>query len=123
MLKHNEIAVLGGDYNCAPLPLDVYDPKALEGTVCYHPLEREKLRALMNLGFYDAFRLKHPDAKQFSWWDYRAGGYERNHGLRIDHLLLSGMAADRLVDCQIDEIPRQQEKPSDHAPVIGWFSV
>lgn len=117
-LTYNEPAVLGGDFNCAPLPLDVYDPKALDGTVCYHPAERERLRALFNLGMYDAFRVLHPDAKQYSWWDYRAAGYERNHGLRIDHLLLSGMAADRLTECHIDETPRQAEKPSDHAPVV-----
>lgn len=123
VLAYHEVAVLGGDFNCAPLPLDVYDPAALEGTVCYHPAERERLRALMHLGLYDAFRVLHPQEKQFSWWDYRAGGYERGHGLRIDHLLLSGMAVDRLTACHIDEQPRQQEKPSDHAPVVATLSL
>jgi exodeoxyribonuclease-3 len=121
-LKHNEIAVLGGDFNCAPTPLDVYDPK-LDGSVCYHPAERERLRALLNLGMYDAYRVVHPLARQYSWWDYRGGSYERGQGLRIDHLLLSGMAADRLTDCRIDEAPRQQEKPSDHAPVIATLAL
>lgn len=116
-LKYNEVAVLGGDFNCAPEPLDVYDPK-LDGMVCYHPEERMRLRALFHLGMYDAFRLANPDKKQFSWWDYRMNGYPQNHGLRIDHLLLSAMAADRLSSSLIDEVPRQQEKPSDHAPVI-----
>jgi exodeoxyribonuclease III len=117
-LQHHEIAVLGADFNCAPAPIDVYDPKALEGTVCFHPSEREQLRALMHLGLYDAFRLKHPEKEQYSWWDYRGGGYDRGHGMRIDHLLLSPLAVDRLADCVIDETPRKQEKPSDHAPVI-----
>ncbi len=122
-LKFNEIAVLGGDFNCAPAPLDVYDHAALDGSVCYHPAEREKLRALMNLGLYDAFRVANPTLQQFSWWDYRGDGYGRGHGLRIDHLLLSAMAADKLHGCLIDEEPRSQEKPSDHAPVIVTLTV
>lgn len=122
-LSYNEMAVLGGDFNCAPRPIDTWDPARQDGMVCYHPAERERLRALTNLGMYDAFRVLHPDTKQFSWWDYRAGGYERSQGMRIDYLLLSGMAADKLVDCVIDETPRQQEKPSDHAPVIATLAV
>lgn len=119
----NEMAVLGGDFNCAPAPLDVYDPKRLDGTVCYHPEERKRLRALFHLGLYDAFRLKHPTTQQFSWWDYRGDGYGRGHGLRIDHVLCSARAADALHDCVIDEAPRQQEKPSDHAPVTAFFNL
>ena len=114
----HEMAVLGGDFNVAPEPIDVFDPRKSDGRICYHPLEREKLRGLLNLGMYDAFRVANPQVKQFSWWDYRAGAYENGMGLRIDHLLLSPMAADRLVSCHIDEVPRQQEKPSDHAPVV-----
>jgi exodeoxyribonuclease-3 len=123
VLARNEIAVLGGDFNCAPTPLDVYDANALDGTVCYHPEERKRLRAMFYLGLYDAFRLKHPTTKQFSWWDYRMNGYERGHGLRIDHLLLSARAADLLADSRIDEQPRAQERPSDHAPVIAQFAA
>lgn len=122
-LAYHEIAVLGGDFNVAPAPLDVYDAKLLEGSVCYHPAERERLRALLHLGFYDAFRVLHPTEHQFSWWDYRGGGYKRGLGLRIDHLLLSPMAADRLTACIIDEAPRREEKPSDHAPVIATLVV
>ncbi len=121
-LTLHEIAVLGGDFNVAPQPLDVYDAR-LDGSVCYHPEERARLRALMNLGFYDAFRVKHPNERQFSWWDYRQNAYPQNHGLRIDHLLLSAMAADRLTDCTIDESPRREEKPSDHAPVVCRLMV
>lgn len=122
-LALHEIAVLGGDFNVAPAPIDVFDAKVLEGTVCYHPAERERLRALLHLGFYDAFRVMNPTAHQFSWWDYRGGGYERGLGLRIDHLLLSAMAADHLTSCEIDETPRKQEKPSDHAPVMATIEV
>ncbi len=119
----NEIAMLGGDFNCAPAPIDVYDPKRLDGTVCYHPEERRRLRALFHLGLYDAFRLKHPTTQQFSWWDYRGDGYNRGDGLRIDHVLCSARATDALRDCVIDEVPRQQEKPSDHAPVTAFFEI
>ena len=122
-LAFHEIAVLGGDFNHAPCPIDVYDPKSLEGTVCYHPAERERLRALTNLGLYDAFRVMNPMTQQFSWWDYRTSGYERGYGMRIDHLLLSPMAIDRIQSCVIDEVPRQQEKPSDHTPVICTLAV
>ena len=118
-----ELAVLGGDFNCAPAPIDVYDPKRLDGTVCYHPEERKRLRALMHLGLYDAFRVKHATKQQFSWWDYRGASYAQNTGLRIDHLLCSARATDALVDCVVDETPRQQEKPSDHAPVVGYFEL
>ena len=119
----HEAAVLGGDFNCAPAPLDVYDAPKLEGTVCYHPEERARLRALMHLGFYDAFRVLHPARAQFSWWDYRGGAYERGHGLRIDHLLLSAIAADGLQACEVDESPRRAEKPSDHAPMVATLRV
>lgn len=122
-LPFNEIAVLGGDFNCAPMPIDVYDPKKLDGTVCYHPEERKRLRGITNLGLYDAFRAMHPDKQQFSWWDYRMNGYESGHGMRIDHLLLSPLAADRLQECVVDEVPRQQDKPSDHAPVICTLAL
>lgn len=122
-LALNEPAILGGDFNCAPEAIDVFDPKRLDGTVCYHPQERARLRALFYLGLQDAFRAKHPTARQFSWWDYRMNGYQQGHGLRIDHLLLSARAADALSDCVIDEQPRAQERPSDHAPVVGYFNL
>ena len=121
-LTYHEVAVLGGDFNVAPAPIDVYDHAALDGSVCYHPAERARLSALMHLGLYDAFRVANPTKQQFSWWDYRSGGYDRGHGLRIDHLLLSPMAVDTLTGCVIDETPRQQEKPSDHAPVIATLA-
>lgn len=118
LLALEEPVILGADYNVAPYPIDVYDADKLDGTVCYHADERAKLRALMHLGFYDAFRTLNPDRRQFSWWDYRGGKYAQNHGLRIDHLLSNALVIDRAVLCEIDETPRSWEKPSDHAPVV-----
>ncbi len=119
LLQYDEMLVLGGDYNCAPQPQDVYDPQKLDGTVCYHPREREKLRAIEYLGFYDAFRMLHTHKQQFSFWDYRGGAYQAGKGYRIDHLLLSPHAADILKESHIDETPRRWQKPSDHAPVVA----
>lgn len=118
LLRYDEAVVIGGDYNVAPAPADIFDPKGLDGTVCYHPAERAHFRSLLNLGYYDAFRLKQPESRQYSWWDYRGGAYDRGHGYRIDHLLLNAQAVDMLQSCDIDESPRQKDKPSDHTPVM-----
>lgn len=118
LLGYEEVLVLGADYNVAYLPQDVYDANAIDGSICYHPQERSKLQALMNLGLYDAFRTLHPDEQAYSWWDYRAGKFQKDEGLRIDHLLLSAEATDRLQECVIDRDERGKDKPSDHAPVV-----
>lgn len=123
VLPLQEAAILGGDFNCAPAPLDVFDAKALDGTVCYHTAERAKLHALTHLGLYDAFRSLHPTTQQFSWWDYRENRFGRGQGLRIDHLLLSPTAHDMLAESWIDEAPRGEEKPSDHTPVCARLSL
>lgn len=123
LLAYEEACVIGGDYNVGPFPADVYDPASLDGTVCYHKDERQKLRSLLTMGYYDAFRIANPAAQQFSWWDYRGNAYGRGHGLRIDHLLLSPQATDRLKGCIIDESTRQLEKPSDHAPVVCELAI
>lgn len=123
LLSYEEILVMGGDYNIAPYPIDVYDPKSLEGSVCYHPAERSHLRALLHAGLYDAFRLQHPHIQAFSWWDYRGNGFEAGKGLRIDHLLLSPQAADKLIQCTIESSLRGQERPSDHAPVLCTLDI
>ena len=123
LLSYEEILVMGGDYNIAPSPMDVYNPRSLDGTVCYHPVERAALRKLTSLGLSDAWRLMHPQEKTFSWWDYRQNGYERNAGLRIDHLLLSPEATDKLHSANIDQTERQKEKPSDHAAVMCQLNI
>ena len=118
LMTYDEAIVLGGDYNVAPESIDVYDPKRLDGTVCFHPDERQHFRRLQHAGWYDAFRITHGEDTQFSWWDYRGGSYQKGHGLRIDHLLLSPQATDRLQKSWVDETPRGWEKPSDHTPVL-----
>lgn len=124
---YEEMLVLGGDYNVALLPSDVYDPKIMDGSVCYHPAERKRFRAILNNGMFDAFQLIHPgDSNKicpFTWWDYRAGAWDMNKGMRIDHLLLSPQAADALRDCTIARDLRGQEKASDHVPVVGIFEL
>ncbi len=120
-LEGDQPLVIGGDYNVAPTPQDVYDAKELEGTICYHPAEREKWRTLVNIGLYDAYRAVEPDAITFSWWHYQARGFQLGNGLRIDHLLLSPEALDRLEAAGIDDQPRREKTPSDHTPV--WCSL
>jgi len=123
LLEYEEMLVIGGDYNVAPNPIDIYDPVRLNGTTCFHPEERTRLHALLHLGLYDAFRLRHPEPGQYTFWDYRAGAFDMNAGYRIDYLLLSPQAADRLQDCKICKDIRALEKPSDHAPVLATFAV
>ncbi len=121
ILEYEEMVVIGGDYNVAPENLDVYDSRRLSETVCFHSEERKRLRKILHLGYADAFRQLHPDDPGFSWWDYRGGAFEAGHGLRIDHLLLSPQAADRLTACEVHTSVRAAEKASDHAPVVGVF--
>jgi len=110
--------VLLGDYNIAPEDRDVHDPKAWEGNVLVSEPERDKFRALVQLGLRDSFRLFEQEEKSFSWWDYRMMGFRRNHGLRIDHILISEPLVGQCKSCVIDKAPRKLERPSDHAPVI-----
>jgi exodeoxyribonuclease-3 len=117
LLLLEEAFVLGGDYNVAPEAGDTFDPIGMDGQVLFHPEERSRFRRLLFLGLTDAFRALHPEPNLYSWWDYRAGAWPRDHGLRIDHLLLSPQAADRLTASGIDKTPRGWEKCSDHTPV------
>jgi exodeoxyribonuclease-3 len=117
LLTFNEKLLVVGDFNVAPSPIDVYDPLKSEGNICFHPEERAKFRALLGLGLIDAYRWVHPDTQEFSWWDYREASFQKNNGLRIDHLLLSPQAADAVIAAGIDKHMRNNDKPSDHAPV------
>jgi exodeoxyribonuclease-3 len=117
LLEDEEAFVLGGDYNVAPEEEDVFSVSVMEGQVLFHPEERRRYRKLQWLGLTDAFRALNPAPHQYSWWDYRGGSLQRDLGLRIDHLLLSPQAADRLEASGIDKTPRLKEKASDHTPV------
>ena len=115
--------VVLGDFNIAPEDRDVHDPVAWgEGILC-SPAERAALQAIQGLGLSDTFRQFTQPDKSFSWWDYRGGGFRRNHGLRIDLILASKPLADVCQSCVIDREPRTWEKPSDHTPVVAEFSV
>ena len=116
--RHPQLALLG-DFNIAPDDRDVHDPVAWQGQILCSESERAAYRALLDLGLTDAFRLFEQPEKSFSWWDYRMMGFRRNHGLRIDHILLSPALAERCRACSIDKAPRRLERPSDHAPVIA----
>ena len=119
LLTYNEIQIFGGDYNVAVEEIDVFDPKSLEGTVCFHPLERQKFRSLLNLDLIDSYRAFNQSSQAFTWWDYRAGAWQNNKGLRIDYLLTSPLAADKIIDAAIeDKGVRDQEKASDHCPAV-----
>jgi len=123
LLSYGEMLTIGGDYNIAPDDKDVHNPQAWAGSVLTHDEVRRQFRRLRNLGLQDAFRLYHPDSIEYSWWDYRANAFVRDDGLRIDHLLLSPQAADKLKGCIIEKHMRSVEKASDHTPVIGAFAV
>lgn len=108
-----------GDFNVAPEPIDVHDPKKWEGQILFHPDERAALRRILDWGLVDAFRARHPDeAGLYSWWDYRMGAFKRNRGVRIDLALTTRSLLDRCVGVTIDKRPRELERPSDHAPVV-----
>jgi exodeoxyribonuclease III len=119
---HSRLVVLG-DFNIAPEPRDVHDPKQWEGHVLFSEPERAAFRQLLAAGLCDTFRLFDQPDKSFSWWDYRMQGFRRNHGLRIDHILASDALCKACTGCRIDRGPRAHERPSDHAPVVAEFNV
>ena len=120
----DEMQIFGGDFNVAADEIDVFDPKSLNGTVCFHPLERQKFRGLLGLGLIDSYRACNQQSQAFSWWDYRGGSWQHNKGLRIDYLLASAQAADKIASASIeDRGVRDQDKPSDHCPVCVEIEV
>jgi exodeoxyribonuclease-3 len=111
--------LLCGDFNVAPEPIDVYDPKKWEGSVLVSPEERAALKSVQSFGLVDVFRELHPgEPGLYSWWDYRMGAFRKNHGLRIDLALVTPALAARCKSAVVDKRPRELERPSDHAPVI-----
>jgi exodeoxyribonuclease-3 len=123
-LKRYPQMVLMGDFNITWDDADSYDPEGLRDTIHHTTEERDRLKALLAIGFVDAHRLMQPDVssikaeKKFTWWDYRDFGFRRNRGLRIDYVLASEALKAAVVACHIDKTPRSNERPSDHTPVI-----
>ena len=121
LLAREEMFVLGGDYNVCPTEVDVFNPAAFADDALCQPESRAALRKLLNLGLTDAVRAFHPEDAQYTFWDYQAGAWQKDNGIRIDHLLLSPQAADLMVAAGVDKFTRGWEKPSDHAPV--WVEL
>lgn len=116
-LSLEEPLILAGDYNVIPMPEDCHDPSAWEGDALFRPESRAAFRSLCNLGFTEAIRAASDDPGLYTFWDYQAGAWQKNNGIRIDHLLLSPEAADRFRSASIEKDVRSWEKPSDHVPV------
>lgn len=121
LLSYEEALVIAGDYNIIPQAADVHDPKAWAADALFLPESRAAYREILNLGFTDAIRQVNPEKTLYTFWDYQAGAWEKDHGIRIDHFLLSPQAADRLKDAGVDRSERGKEKPSDHVPV--WVDL
>jgi exodeoxyribonuclease-3 len=113
--------LLCGDFNVAPEDRDVHDPEQWRGKILFSKAERAALETIREWGFVDAFRLHVKDEGYYSWWDYRAGSFRRNTGLRIDHIWVSPPLAERCTAVSIDKTPRGWERPSDHTPVVAEF--
>ncbi|MDX1812398.1 MAG: exodeoxyribonuclease III, partial [Gammaproteobacteria bacterium] len=121
-LKTHKNFIVVGDFNIAPDDRDVHDPEAWHEKILCSTPEREALQRLIDLGLSDTFRIFDQDGKIFSWWDYRAAGFRRNLGLRIDLLLSSPAMTKRCTASYVDKEPRKLERPSDHAPVVAEFT-
>jgi exodeoxyribonuclease-3 len=120
LARHPRMVVVG-DFNIAPEDRDVHDPEEWRGRIMCSDAERERLALLRELGFVDVFRRFEQPEKSFSWWDYRAGNFRRNRGLRIDLILASPALAESCTASGIDVEPRRRDQPSDHAPVWATF--
>ncbi|WP_019643824.1 exodeoxyribonuclease III [Novispirillum itersonii] len=123
LLGYGMPVVLGGDYNICPTDDDVYDPAGWASDALCRPESRARFRALLHLGYTEAFRAVNKEPNRYSFWDYQAGAWPKDNGLRIDHFLLSPTAADRLESCRIDRAPRGKEKASDHTPVLCQLNI
>jgi exodeoxyribonuclease III len=121
LLDEERPAVLAGDWNVIPTDEDVFSPKAMARDALMQPESRAAFRTIVHQGWTDAIRARHPDGPVWTFWDYTAGAWQRDAGFRIDHLLLSPQAADRLLDAGVDKDYRGREKASDHAPT--WVEI
>ena len=117
LLTQEEYFVLGGDYNVCPKDEDCYDMSRFIDDALCQPESIDRYYTLLNLGLTDALRVSYPSGRNYTYWDYQAGAWNKDNGVRIDHLLLSPTAADKLIKCDIDRTPRGKERPSDHTPI------
>jgi len=122
-LKQHEKLVVVGDFNIAPEDRDVHDPEAWHEQILCSTPERAALQRLVDMGLSDTFRLFEQEENLFSWWDYRAAGFRRNLGLRIDLVLASPAMSKHCTASYIDKEPRKLERPSDHAPAVAEFDL
>tara|TARA_B100000586_G_scaffold269497_1_gene248591 strand:+ start:1482 stop:2258 length:777 start_codon:yes stop_codon:yes gene_type:complete len=116
-LKENKNIIIGGDFNVIPDKIDVHDYKKYENDALFKLEIRKKFLELINLGFQDIYRYFNKDKQEYTFWDYMAGGWQKNHGMRIDHFLVSNNLLDKIKKVNIDKKPRSKLKPSDHTPV------
>ena len=119
----DELVFLGGDLNVAQEEIDLTHPKANDGGVGFHPLERNLLKDIKSVGIYDIFRSKYPNEIQYTWWDYRTKAFDRNVGWRLDYLLVTENAVKQTTQCYVDMKTRAQKKTSDHAPLICEIEI
>jgi len=122
-LALEEPLILAGDYNVIPMPEDCHDPAVWEGDALYRPESRGAFRRLANAGFTDALRAVSDAPETYTFWDYQAGAWQKNNGIRIDHLMLSPEAANRLEAVDVEKHVRAWEKPSDHVPVVMEYAA
>ena len=116
-LLEDKNIIIGGDFNIIPETIDVYDYKKYENDALFKLEIRKKFRELINLGFHDAYRYFNKEKKEYTFWDYMAGSWQKNHGMRIDHFLVSNNLLDNIKNVIIDKRPRSKLKPSDHTPI------
>lgn len=121
LLEQEDVALMAGDYNIIPQAEDARHPDAWRDDALFRPQSRAAWQRMVNLGFTEAFRARTQEAGHYSFWDYQAGAWNKNNGIRIDHFLLTPQCADLLTNCQIDAEIRGYERPSDHVPV--WIDL
>ena len=117
LIRENNNIIIGGDFNIIPEEIDVYDYKNYENDALYKLEIRKKFRELVNLGFHDAYRFFYQNKQEYTFWDYMGGAWQKNHGMRIDHFLVSTPILNNIKKINIDKKPRSKLKPSDHTPI------
>lgn len=120
--SRDENIILGGDFNVAPDNIDVYNSKILADQTCFTNIERNLIRSITSSGYSDFYKIIYPNKQEFTWWDYRAGSFPADKGMRIDYFIGNAISTNFLKDVVIDKLERAKEKASDHAPVIAMFS-